>query len=68
MTVLPLPIHGGVQPDARDHNRYARVSAHPEAGRVTLSLWRDDRCVGTHQMTRADAARLIALLADALAD
>jgi hypothetical protein len=66
MSVTPLPRRGGVQSDRRDANRAIRVAAHPEQGLVTLSLWRGDSCVASHQMAASDAASLIALLADAL--
>lgn len=67
MTVSPLPLRGGVQPDLRDDGRVLRVSAHPESGLVTVSMWRGDRCVATHQLTAGDVPELIGLLADALA-
>jgi hypothetical protein len=44
-----------------------RVSAHPEAGRVTISLWRDDACVGSVHLTPGDAAALTGRIAEALA-
>lgn len=67
MTVSPLPLRGGVQSDLRDAGRAVRVSAHPEDGTVTVSLWRDDRCVATHRLAAHDVPQLISLLADALA-
>lgn len=66
MSVAPLPARGGVQWDRRDAGRALRVAAHPEVGLVTLSLWREDGCVATHQMGAVDAARLIGLVADAV--
>ena len=67
MTVSPLPLRGGIQPDRRDGGRVVRVAAHPDEGMVGLSIWRGDHCVATHQMSPADVPALIALLADALA-
>ena len=66
MSVSPLPRSGGVQFDQRDHGRALRVSAHPEADLVVISLWRGDRCVATHEMATADVPDLIRLLAEAM--
>jgi hypothetical protein len=33
---------------------------------VSLSLWRDDQCIATHQMSATDVAHMLALLAEAL--
>jgi plasmid replication initiation protein len=57
-----------VQRDRRNGDRAIRVAAHPEHGVVTLSVWRGDVCVATHQMAAADASGLIAMLANALTD
>ena len=67
MSVSPYPTRGGVQFDRRDAGRSIRVAAHPDAGLVTISVWRGDQCVATHQMSADDAATLIAILADAMA-
>jgi hypothetical protein len=64
--VTPLPWRGGVQPDLRNEGRALRVSAHPTDGLVSLSLWRDDACIATHQMGATDVSGLISLLADSL--
>ena len=45
-----------------------RVSGHPDQGVVTVSIWREDRCVATCQLTPSEVANLISLLANALAD
>jgi hypothetical protein len=72
MTVLPLPLPA-VPPGRwtwesdRGHRRAVRVSAHPEAGRVTVSLWRDDECVGSVHLTPGEAAALTGKIAEALA-
>jgi hypothetical protein len=66
MSVTPLPHRGGVQYDRRDGDRVIRVAPHPELGFVTLSIWRGDVCVATHQMATQGATTLIALLADAI--
>ena len=45
-----------------------RVSWHPERDLVVLSVWQDDRCVGTFRMPVQDIPRLSGLLAAALTD
>jgi hypothetical protein len=45
-----------------------RVSWHPERDLVVLSVWQDDRCVGTFRMPVQDIPRLSGLLAAALGD
>ncbi|HET7312539.1 MAG TPA: hypothetical protein VFJ17_14575 [Mycobacteriales bacterium] len=68
MSVSPLPAHGGVHVDARGDGRALRVSAHPELGVVTISIWRDNRCVATHQVPTAEMPGFIGLLTEALLD
>ena len=45
-----------------------RVTWHPEHDAVVLSVWHDDRCVGTVRMPVQDVPRLSGLLAAALGD
>jgi hypothetical protein len=33
---------------------------------MSISLWRDDLCIGSHQMSAGDASLLIGLLANSL--
>lgn len=68
MGISPLPAHGGVLVDPRGDGRALRVSAHPELGIVTISIWREDRCVATHHVPTADVPGLVALLTEALAE
>ena len=68
MSVAPLPVQGGVHVDPRGDGRALRISAHPELGVVTISIWRDDRCVATHQVPTADVPGLVALLTEALVE
>ena len=65
--VVPLPASGDVFLDARGTTRGMRVSWHAELGIVVVSLWRDDTCIGTLQLPREEVPRLIAALADGLA-
>ena len=68
MTVSPLPLRGGVQPDRRDEGRALRVSAHPESGSVILSMWRGDRCVASHHVAASAVPDLIRILASTLVE
>jgi hypothetical protein len=45
-----------------------RVTWHPERDLVVLSVWQEDRCVGTFRMAVQDVPRLSGLLAAALGD
>jgi hypothetical protein len=65
--VSALPASGGVLFDARDDGRSLRVGWHPSQHLVVLSVWRTNQCVATCQLTRADAAALVADLAAGLA-
>jgi hypothetical protein len=44
-----------------------RVTWHPEADTLVLTLWKDGRCTGSAPLTAADAGRLLAFLARQLA-
>ncbi|HET6817789.1 MAG TPA: hypothetical protein VFH66_11240 [Mycobacteriales bacterium] len=68
MSVAPLPARGGVHLDPRRGGRALRVSAHPELGLVTISIWRDDRCVATHQVPVAEMPGFVGMLTEALLD
>jgi hypothetical protein len=50
-----------------DDGSVLRTTWHVDRDLVNLSVWRGDRCTETFQLARADAARLIAHLADGLA-
>ena len=67
-SVVPLPLRGDVFVDARGSDRGMRVSWHHEAALVIVSLWRGDTCVGTLQLEHQEVPRLIAALADGLAE
>jgi hypothetical protein len=53
---------------ARGSTRAVRVSPHPQTNLVALSLWRDDRCVGSLRLGPAEVSSLIAKLSGALAE
>lgn len=59
---------GEVFLDARGKGRALRLSWHPEADIVVLSLWRDTTCAGTFRMPHADVGVFIDTLIDGLRD
>ena len=48
--------------------RALRVSAHPESGRIVLSIWQDSRCIGTIRLKPEDVPDVLHALGDALVD
>jgi len=54
--------------DARGNGRAMRLTWHPEADVVVLSLWRDTTCAGTFRMPQADVAAFVDALIDGLRD
>ena len=66
MTVSPLPRHGTVLLGRDVAGRALRISAHPEAGRVVLSIWDHERCVGTVRLADGDVPELVRSLTAAL--
>jgi hypothetical protein len=67
VTVVPFPADKWTWESARGLSRAVRVSPHAEAGLLTVSFWRDDRCAGTVRLTPAEAASLVGRLTAALA-
>ncbi len=53
---------------ARGSTRAVRVSPHSQTGLVAISLWREDRCVGSLRLAPTEVASLIAKLGSALAE
>ena len=64
VTALPLPRAGSIFLDTRGSGRVLRVSWHPEADVVVLSLWRDDTCMGSFRLALDEVPELIAALQD----
>lgn len=61
-----LPLGRSVAlPDVRG-DRALQVTWHDDRGVVVVSLWRDGRCAGTVRLDRAEAAAMIAALAEGL--
>ena len=65
--VRPLPATGSVFLDDRGDDRALRVTWHPEADVVVLSLWRDNVCAGSFRVPASDVPALISALASGLA-
>ncbi|MGZ5417515.1 MAG: hypothetical protein ACXWDI_10070 [Nocardioides sp.] len=58
----PLPSTGEVFLDQRGDGRALRVSWHPEADLVVLSLWRAGTCAGTFRLPMTEVPDLIDVL------
>ena len=46
--------------------RRLRVSSHPDAGRVVLSIWQDDICRATLRLAEEDVPELVKMLSASL--
>jgi len=66
--VSPLPTRGTVLLGRDVAGRALRVSSHPEAGRVVLSIWDHERCVGTVRLAEADVPDLVRSLTACLVE
>ena len=58
----PLPATGEVFLDARGDGRSLRVSWHPDADLVVISLWREGVCAGTFRLPMTEVPDLIDVL------
>lgn len=54
--------------DLRGEGRAVRVAAHVEAGFLVISTWKSGVCVGTVRLVPAEAAELLAGVAQGLAE
>ncbi len=61
-SVTPLPASGEVFVDERGSGRALRVSWHPEAGVVVLSVWRERECVSSFRLSADDVPVLVEVL------
>jgi hypothetical protein len=66
-TPRPLGPNGAIFLDDRGGGRALRVTWHPEADVVVLSLWRENVCAGSFRVPSADVPALLAALASGLA-
>jgi hypothetical protein len=62
VTISPLPRHGDVVVGRDAAGRTLRVSGHPEAGRVVLSIWQDTVCRATVRLCVEDVPQFVELL------
>ncbi len=67
LPVTPLPATGEVFLDSRGPGRALRVSWHPEADVVVLSLWSGGTCTGSFRLPVEDVPDLIDALRAGLA-
>lgn len=63
----PFSETGSVFIDDRGGDRALRVTWHPEAGLVVLSLWRENVCAGSFRVAAEDVPDLISALVAGLA-
>ena len=63
MTVSPIPRHGDVVVGRDVAGRTLRISGHPGADRVVLSIWQDTVCRATVRLDVADVPHVVEMLA-----
>jgi hypothetical protein len=62
MFATPTPSRGDVVVGRDRAGRVLRVNAHPESGRVVLSIWQGATCVGTLRLAPGDVPDLVRVL------
>ncbi|MGQ7297811.1 hypothetical protein [Quadrisphaera sp. KR29] len=65
MRVVPAPARSAVVRDRDRPARALRVTTHPDAGLVVLSVWDGDVCTTTLRLDPEDAPDLVRALTDA---
>ena len=68
MTISPLPRRGSTLLGRDADGRRLRVSSHPDAGRVVLSIWQDDICRATLRLAEEDVPELVKMLSSSLVE
>lgn len=66
MTISPLPRRGSTLLGRDAAGRRLRVSSHPDAARVVLSIWQDDVCRATLRLAEEDVPELVKMLSSSL--
>ena len=66
MTISPIPRLGSTLLGRDRAGRRLRVSSHPDAGRVVLSIWQDDICRATLRLAEEDVPELVTMLSASL--
>lgn len=64
--MTPAPHRGTVLVGRDVAGRALRVSAHPEHGRVVLSIWQGAQCLATVRLAESDVPELVRALAETL--
>ena len=67
MTPTRLPRRRDIVLDERGEGRALRVTWHHDSGIAVVSVWREDRCVGTVRVAAADVPGLVTVLTEGLA-
>jgi hypothetical protein len=62
MFVSPLPSAGDIVVGRDRAGRILRISSHPEADRVVLSIWQGTGCLATLRLAPADIPDLVRVL------
>jgi hypothetical protein len=68
VTPSRLPRRRDIVLDERGDGRALRVTWHHDTGIAVVSVWRQDRCVGTVHVAAEDVPGLVAVLTDGLAE
>jgi hypothetical protein len=68
MTPSRLPRRRDIVLDERGEGRALRVTWHHDVGVAVVSVWRQDRCVGTVRVPAEEVPGLVAVLTDGLAE
>ena len=68
MTPARLPRRRDIVLDERGEGRALRVTWHHDVGIAVVSVWRQDRCVGTVRVAAEDVPGLITVLSEGLAE
>ncbi|GAA1232445.1 hypothetical protein FB474_2921 [Oryzihumus leptocrescens] len=66
--VSPLPRRGSTIAGRDAAGRRLRISSHPDAGRVVLSIWQDEICRATLRLAEEDVPELVRMLTGTLVD
>jgi hypothetical protein len=65
-TVTPLPTLGDIVVGRDVAGRILRISSHPEADRMVLSIWQEGRCLATVRLARSDIPAVTHALVEGL--
>jgi hypothetical protein len=63
-----MPSRGDVVVGRDRAGRVLRVSAHPDVGRIVLSIWQEGTCIATLRLAPGDVPDLVRVLSAAALD